>query len=296
MKKFLALALMGLMATSAQALNIYMVALSGPNAYTSGVPTLANGSVGPNSSGGGMAASAGGPGIVVLGPSATARMGLVIELFNGTWQDTGAANPNQLSTATIFFNQIAGSNANQGVLNIIDLANVELAALNNAGALWHTEAYSTGMVEWVTDIRNGLPNTVTAPLIEDYHLISFDDTASCPQGSTCGGNSFAGRNLWLHTAITVHAKANAVLGQEARVSFDQGLSEFFNNSSQAYGAATTAPTNHGGNSASAPGGLWFAVNGRVKNNAFPIEVSIPEPASLALLALGGMAILRRRVK
>jgi hypothetical protein len=291
MKKFLALALVGLMASSASALNVYLVALDGPNAYTGGIPSLANGSVGNNTSGaGGVAPIDGGAGLVVF-QSGTARMGIVLSLLDGTNVQSGAQNPNQVSTATVFFNQAA-----EGLAQSVDLAGIGFTAVNDNGEEWGTAAYATGMNHWISTRTGGVGGVLTpgaiAPFIEDYHVIAFDDVPACPPGNMCGGNSAGGNNIVLLQSITVHG----ILEGEARVVFDTSSTEFFNEASQAFGfqnVNSTPTSQHGGDNAT-PGGFWYAVNGRIKANAFPIQVIVPEPASLALLGLAGLAVLRRR--
>ncbi len=293
MKKFLALALVGLMASSASALNLYLVALDGPNAYTGGVPSLANGSVGQNTSGTGMSPAAGGAGMTV-NVSSTARMGIVIQLLSGT--DGIYQNPdtpggsNQLSTAIVFFNQHA-----LGVPGSVDLAGIGFTATNDNGEEWGTSAYATGMIHWISTRTGGSGGVInmgaTAPFIEDYHVIAFDDVPACPDGNMCGGNSFEGNNLFMLQSITVHG---ITLDAEARVVLDTGNTEFFTENSKAYGFVNADPAAVHGGSAASPGGFWYAANGRTKQNAFPILVQIPEPASVALLGLAGLAVLRRR--
>lgn len=283
MKKFLAVALVGLMAASAQALEITLVARSGPNAYTSGVPSLLNGNIGTNAAGGGLHPSAGGPGITV-GVSGTARMGVVIRLMGGTYNEDGnvVVNNNQLSTAIVFLNQQALGN-----LGAVDVTGVSLTATNDLDNPWGTCNSSTGMAPFFAGCTYVGPG---APLIENAHLITFDDV---PSGGG-GGNSFGDNRTFLHSEFIVHGIAGHV-GEEARVTFDTSLSEFFNEASQQYGFQATAAQGHGG-STTFRGGYWVPINGAKANNAFPIEVTIPEPATLSLLVIGAAAMLRRRVK
>jgi len=290
MKKFLAVVLVGLMATSASAMNIWIVAKSGPLAWNgTSAPTLLNGGVGLNQAGGGLSPFFGGPGIVVQ-TSGTAKMGVAVQLIDGTINDLGTVRgPNQLSTAVVFFNQQA-----LGTLGSVDLAGVSTKAVNDVGNLWHTINFSTGMNHWIGlgGVLTGDPN---APLIEDYHSIQFDDMASDPTPGTPAGGNSAGIAPFINLMeITVHGIGP--VGAQARVTFDSGNSEFFNEGSGQYGFRATlaaAGGHHFGDNGS-PGGYWIPGNGATNKNAFPIEVIIPEPATLSLLVIGTAAMLRRR--
>ncbi len=291
MKKFLALALVGLMATSANAMIVTLVARSGPNAYTGGAPSLSNGSVGNNVAGGGVLPSAGGAGMTVQ-TSGTATMGIVVQLLGGT--DGIYQNPdttdgrNQLSTAIFFL-----ASQTLGATGAVDLAGVNHTAVNQFGNEWRTFAYSTGMNHWISTRTGGVGGDLlggTAPFIENFHQIDFDDI---PAGGQGGNEAGLPNATFLATEIIVHG---ITLGAEARLVFNTGNSEFFTENSKAYGFVNSAPaTVHGGSNA-APGGFWYAANGRTKQNAFPIEVVIPEPASLAILGMGALALLRKRVR
>jgi hypothetical protein len=291
MKRILSLLLIGLLTSRASALNVYLVALSGPNAYHGGVPSLTNGSVGVNSSGGGATAAAGGAGIAVT-PSGTGRIGILIELLSGTdgtYQNPDTPNgSNQLTTALVYFNQDT-----QGTPASVDLAGIEFTSVNDHGEEWSTATYSLGMWHWINWRYDGEGGAIapgaTPPLIEDYHLFTADDVSTCPDGNLCGGNSFEGNRLLLLQAITVHGRGL----DTASIIFDTTSTFFETEGGKAYGFVSGAPGPiHGGNQA-APGGYWYAANGRTKMNAFRIE-SIPEPASVALLGLAGVAVLRRR--
>jgi hypothetical protein len=291
MKKFLALALVGLMAASANALTVSIVARSGPNAYTGGTPSLSNGSVGSNTTAGGLLPSAGGAGITVP-VSGTATMGIVLELLGGTNVQSGADNPNQISTATIFF----ANEPQVGQTGVVDLAGINHTSVNRFGNEWRTAAYSTGMNQWINTRTGGVGGDLqggTVPFVEAFHQINFDDIPAGGQG----GNAFGAPNAtFLLTEIIVHGVGP--VGSEARIVFNTGSTEFFTEESEAYGFQNvnlSGTSQHGGDNAT-PGGFWYARNGRIKGNAFPIEVVIPEPASVAILGLGALALLRKRVR
>lgn len=283
MKKLLAIALVGLMVSNANALFISIVALDGPNAWTGGQPTLANGSVGQNSNVSGLHPSMGGAGATVE-LSGTARIGVVIELFDGTQFDGGVVDvQNQLSTALVFFDKQA-----QGDAGVVELANVNFTATDDQGMIWSRNNYSTGMTNWINDPVNN-----PAPFVEDFHQLDGD--AFNVGGH--GGNSSGGNSTFLLTSITVTPTPAAVEGSEARLIFDFTATEFFAENNDAYGFKSTLVDgdNQGGDPSSAPAGFWGVRNGRLAKDAFPVEVvAVPEPASLALVALGGLALLRRR--
>jgi hypothetical protein len=297
MKRFLSMVFVGVFASSASALNLYMVALSGPNRYLGGVPSLPNGSVGPNALGGGTLPSYGGAGVADV-ISQTARMGIVIQLLDGT--DGVYSNPdtpggsNQLSTATVFFNQsvFGGSPESAG------LAGIAFTARNDHGEEWGRFAYGEGMAHWVSNRTGGVGGNITPgasplPYIEDYHVLASDRGADCPAGNLCGGNSFEGQHTFLLQSLVVHI---AQFGPSSFVLFDTAMMTLLTETDKPYGFVNQSPTAssvHGGSPA-APGGFWYAVNGRTKGNAFHIESIIPEPASLALLGLAGLLTLRRR--
>jgi hypothetical protein len=281
---------------SASALTVTLVAMSGPRAYHGGVPSFANGSVGFNTSFGGLPPASGGAGVAIFGPSATARMGIVIRLLSST--DGVYQNPdtpggsNQLSSAFIFLNQHT-----LGAPGAIDLAGVGFDARNDRGDEWWRFGYTTGMVEWIATRVGGTGGFTNpaypAPLIEDFHVIASDDTMGCLFANACGGNSFEGRSLFTLQTLVVHGTTHTA---EARVLLDFANTEFYTDTGKAYGFRNLTPTTqavHGGDAA-APGGFWYAANGRTKADAFPIQVWIPEPGSLAILAAGGVWLIRTR--
>lgn len=280
----------------ASALTVTIVAMTGPRAYQGGVPSFANGSVGVNSSGGGLLPGFGGAGVDIFGPSATARIGIVIRLLSGT--DGVYQNPetpggsNQLSFANIFLNQHA-----LGAPGAFDLAGVGFDARNDSGDEWWRFGYATGMSDWIASRVGGTGGhtspTFAAPLIEDFHVISSDDTGGCGIANACGGNSFEGRSLLTLQTLTVHATTHTA---EARLLLDLANSRFATDTGKLYGFRNVTPNAqaiHGGD-AGAPGGFWYAANGRTKQDAFPIEVWIPEPGSIALLSVGAAWLARPR--
>ncbi len=236
-----------------------IVALDGPHAYTGGVPSLTNGGVGINASGGGLPPSAGGPGITVE-QGCTARIGVVVELRDGV--------PNQLSIANIYF-----TGAPSGSPGAVDLAGVVHTATNAGGNLWNRCQFTTGMDHWIAGATGGGQPTLTgggpAPFVENFHVLA-DDSSGLGGGS---GNTFDQPNAtFLLTEIVVHGVGP--VGAEARVNFDVAPGATFL-ASDAFTPFTFQNADPPPAGAFNGLGRWWARNGRLATNAFPIEIIDP---------------------
>jgi hypothetical protein len=290
MKNFLALALAGIMmsAASANAAEVWLVSLeAGQNPWTGGEPSLANGNTGVfNGKGNNSLANTdapaiterpcdGGPGLCVT-VSGTARMGVVLSLSGGS------EGSDQISTFNGFFDSVLNGDGTPDpnvADGIIELAAINFTGTNDNGEIWHKLTYSTGM-EWA------LGNPVPPPFIENFHQISEDKATTGPVGHLGGGNSLGGNDLWLHTEIVVHGLP-AGLDKETRLTWNFTETEVFGEDGGLIGNQTADQTLEGP-------GSWTPRNALDQKSAWPIQVAVPEPATMGLVVIGAVALLRRR--
>jgi len=287
MKKVLALALVGLMASTASAAWMSIVALDGPNAWTGGEPSATNGAIGVNFLGVGATPQAGGPGIVIAGPSATARIGVVVECV--------AASPtSNIDTVNLFFTGLTGGGGTPtpGAANI---AAVQDSATNALGHIWERFQYPNGtsMKDWAD---GGF--TPYGPVVEEYNVNASDQIG----GVEGEGGNFAGQanETFLLQDVTIHGVLGADDGSVyTLLGFDTGATEVFasgpdvNTGTGVLEHHQYVYTDVGLEPALGHSGFWYARNGRAAKTAFPVVV-LPEPGALSLLALGGLALIRRR--
>jgi hypothetical protein len=210
---------------------------------------------------------------VTLPLGGTARLGIVIELMDGTYEDTGEYVQNQISTAIPFLDVL-------GATTSVRLVSTRMLAVNDAGETWHTEGYATGMNHWAYD-----QTAAPGPLLNAYHLIAFDDRPSRPPGHTGGGNSFAGRRIILLSEIVVEPVE--CCDQVASVVFAPNISEYFSEDSQQlptiFGGGGGV-LNHGGHSLNARRGYMYVRNAHTQASAFEIQVT---PSNSGACCLGG---------
>jgi hypothetical protein len=270
MKKVLALAVAGLMVASANAAYVSIVALDGPNAYVGGTPSLLNGGVGTqNIEGTGGSPAEGGPGIVIAAPSATARIGVVVEL----------ADPSATVDGVNLFFEAAGLGGTPGS---VDISSSDLVATNSFGNAWVAGIYAngTGLKDWDDAGQVGNSGAFNGTFIENYHLLASDQVSKGGEGGNTGG-SFLLNEIVVHGVI-----GNADGSVYDMVGFSSSQMEVFNDFALLSYIA-------GGGPVSDHLTQWAARNGYNRKSGFPIVV-LPEPGALSLLALGGLAVIRRR--
>lgn len=197
---------------------------------------------------------------VALNPGQTARLGILIELLDGTISPSGAPNGNRMYTIAIGLR--ATRPESQGQLRVSALA---YHLRDDAGRPWHTPSRPTAWNEWLA----GTPEAV-GPFVETYHVIASTGPSSPPVG-----NSHSGNHTFILDELEVALEPGFCDPLEVGIAFDLAFGAFSAPPNRLYGYQPDDSLGHGGDSAYR-GGYWIARNGRGHSSRFIIQVNVPQ--------------------
>lgn len=182
-------------------------------------------------------------------PGQTVRLGVVVELLDGTVATTGAAAENRMTGATVALR--AGTGSPAGTMQI---RSMNPTAIGDLGAAWSTHGFGTNLTARVEN-----PATNGAAYLEDFWG-SADDAGP--------GNSASGRAFL--TLFELNAIAVGCGGQTYRLVFDLADLVFYDRT-RPYTFEPDDTHGHGPITES-HAGRWIPRNGRNNATAFVIEL------------------------
>jgi hypothetical protein len=197
---------------------------------------------------------------VALYPGQTARLGILIELLDGTISPSGAPNGNRVYGIAIGLR--ATQPESKGLLHVSSLTH---HLRDDAGRPWGQPIRPTAWTQYLT----GVPGA-SAPFLESYRVSATTTLYSPPVG-----NSYTGNHTFLLDELQVSLEPTICNALEVGIAFDLAAGAFLAPPNRPYGYQINDSLGHGGDSAYT-GGYWIARNGRGHASRFSIEVVVPQ--------------------
>lgn len=197
---------------------------------------------------------------VTLGLGQTARLGIVLELMDGTYEDTGAYVENRVKNMIMYLDVLRWPQS-------VRVLGVQFHALNDAGELWLVHSYpSQALSNWLAN-----PGGYPTPFLDSYAISAYDQPGGFwNPGHTGVGNSYSGNRIILVSEIVIEAVT--CCDQVGSVVFSTSLATIGNGAGQAMLPQFGEFRGHGGHSIHARAGYLYLRNGRSQFEGFDIEI------------------------